>query len=126
MFFITSALAQPASAPSAGGASGWNEILTTLPMWIAIFAIFYFIVLRPQQQRAKAMQAMVAAVRRGDTVVTAGGLVGKVTKVVDDNEVLVEIADGVRVRVIKSTLADVRAKGEPATTETKSKSDDDK
>jgi len=123
--FITSAYAQPASAPSSG-LGGFSEIVTTLPMWIAIFAIFYFIVLRPQQQRVKAMQQMVAAVRRGDTVVTAGGLVGKVTKVVDDNEVLVEIADGVRVRVIKSTLADVRAKGEPVTPETKSKSDDDK
>jgi preprotein translocase subunit YajC len=121
---ITPALAQPA-AP-AGGLGGFGDLLTTLPMWIAIFAIFYFIVLRPQQQRMKAMQQMVAAVRRGDTVVTAGGLVGKVTKVIDDNEVLVEIAEGVRVRVIKSTLADVRAKGEPVTTETKSKSDDDK
>ena len=93
---------------------------------VAIFVIFYFIVLRPQQQRMKSLAQMVSAVRRGDTVVTAGGLVGKVTKVIDDNEVLVEIADGVRVRVIKSTLADVRTKGEPATSDAKSKSDDDK
>jgi preprotein translocase subunit YajC len=122
---ITSAFAQPAAPPS-GGMGGFSEILTTLPMWIAIFAIFYFIVLRPQQQRLKAQQQMVAAVRRGDTVVTAGGLIGKVTKVVDDNEVVVEVAEGVRVRVVKATIADVRAKGEPAAGETKAKSDDDK
>ncbi|MBI1211667.1 MAG: preprotein translocase subunit YajC [Alphaproteobacteria bacterium] len=121
--FITAAYAQSA-APAAGGAGGYGDLLTTLPMWIAIFVIFYFIVLRPQQQRAKQLATMVANVRRGDTVVTAGGLVGKVTKVVDDNEVLVELAEGVRVRVVKATLADVRVKGEPATSDGKSKSDD--
>jgi len=116
----------PANAQGASPGGGIMDVFTSMFPLLAIFAIFYFIVLRPQQQRMKALAQMISAVRRGDTVVTAGGLVGKVTKVIDDNEVLVEVADGVRVRVIKSTLAEVRSKGEPATTDTKSKSDDDK
>jgi len=121
--WITPAYAQPAS--SAAGDGGILQQVGMLFPLIAVFVIFYFIVLRPQQQRMKALAQLVGNVRRGDTVVTAGGLVGKVTKVVDDNEVLVEIAEGVRVRVIKSTIADVRSKGEPATSDSK-KNDDDK
>jgi preprotein translocase subunit YajC len=83
--------------------------------FVLIIAIFWFLILRPQNKKMKAHREMVNNVRRGDTVVTAGGLVGKVTKVKDDDaEIEVEIADGVRVRVIKTTLSDVRAKGEPA------------
>ena len=81
---------------------------------ILIFAIMYFLLIRPQQKKVKEHQAMVGAVRRGDQVVTQGGLIGKVTKVKEDNELEVEIADGVKVRVVKSTLADVRSKTEPA------------
>ena len=73
----------------------------------------YFLILRPQQKRAKQHQEMVKNLRRGDNVITSGGLVGKVTKVVDDDQVEIEIADGVRVRQVKSMVADVRAKGEP-------------
>jgi preprotein translocase subunit YajC len=73
----------------------------------------YFLVLRPQQQRAKQHRDMVKALRRGDSVVTNGGLVGKVTKVVDDDQIEVEIADGVRVRQMRSMVSEVRAKGEP-------------
>jgi preprotein translocase subunit YajC len=73
----------------------------------------YFLILRPQQQRVKRHQEMVKALRRGDTVVTNGGLVGKVTKVVDDDQVEVEIADSVRVRQMRSMISEVRAKGEP-------------
>jgi preprotein translocase subunit YajC len=73
----------------------------------------YFLILRPQQKRAKQHQEMVKNVRRGDTVVTSGGLVGKVTKVIDDDQIEVEIADAVRVRQMRSMVADVRAKGEP-------------
>jgi preprotein translocase subunit YajC len=87
-------------------------LLTLLP-FVAIFAIMYFLILRPQQQRAKQHQEMVKGVRRGDVVVTNGGLVGKVTKVVDDDQIEVEIADGVRVRQLRSMLADVRSKTEP-------------
>ena len=81
---------------------------------ILIFAIMYFLLIRPQQKKVKQHQAMVGAVRRGDQVVTQGGLIGKVTKVKEDNELEVEIADGVKVRVVQSTLADVRSKTEPA------------
>ena len=80
---------------------------------ILIFAIMYFLIIRPQQQRLKAHREMISNVRRGDGVVTAGGLIGKVTKVIDDNEIQVEIADGVRVRAMKSTISEVRAKGDP-------------
>ena len=86
-------------------------LLNIVPL-ILLFGIFYFFIIRPQQQRMKAHQAMVAAVKRGDTVVTAGGLIGKVSKVKDDGEILVEIADNVQVRVLKSTLTEVRSKGE--------------
>lgn len=81
---------------------------------ILIFGIMYFLLIRPQQQKLKAHQAMVAALRRGDQVVTQGGLIGKVAKVKDDNEVDVEIADGVKVRVVRSTIAQVLNKTEPA------------
>jgi preprotein translocase subunit YajC len=84
-----------------------------LPL-ILIFAIMYFLLIRPQQKKLKDHQAMVEAVRRGDQVITQGGIVGKVIKVRDDGEVEVEIADGVKVRVIKSTLANVVSKTEPA------------
>ena len=88
-----------------------GAIAQFLPL-ILIFAIMYFLVLRPQQRRVKEHREMVTNVRRGDVVVTAGGLVGKVTKV-DEGEITVEIAENVRVRVVKSTLAEVRSKSEP-------------
>ncbi len=93
-----------------------DQGLTTLLMMAAIFGIMYFLLIRPQQKRLKEHQTMVAAIRRGDTVVTSGGIIGKVTKVVDDNEAIVEIAENVRVRVLKQTVTDVRAKGEPVPT----------
>jgi preprotein translocase subunit YajC len=80
---------------------------------ILIFGIMYFLLIRPQQKKVKEHQAMVAAVRRGDEVVTQGGLIGKVTKVKDDNELEVELAEGVKVRVVQSTLAKVVSKTEP-------------
>ncbi|MBU2993752.1 preprotein translocase subunit YajC [Octadecabacter sp. 1_MG-2023] len=81
---------------------------------ILIFGIMYFLLIRPQQQKMKQHQAMIEAVRRGDQVVTQGGVIGKISKVKDDGEVEVEIADGVKVRVVKSTLAQVLNKTEPA------------
>ena len=81
---------------------------------LLMFVIFYFLLLRPQQQRAKAHREMVTNIRRGDTVVTSVVIVGKVTKVRDDNEIEVEIADNTRVRVVKGTVAEVRVRGEPA------------
>ena len=81
---------------------------------ILIFAIMYFLLIRPQQKKVKEHQAMVGAVRRGDQVVTQGGLIGKVTKVKEDNEIEVELATGVKVRVVQSTIANVLTKTEPA------------
>ena len=94
------------------GGGGTSEFLISLFPFIALFAIMYFLILRPQQKRMRLHREMVANVRRGDVVVTAGGLVGKIVKV-EDAEVHVEIADGVRVRVVKTTLTDVRSKSEP-------------
>jgi len=92
-----------------------DPFISTMVPLILLFGIFYFLLIRPQQQRVKTHQQMVEAVRRGDTVVTAGGLIGKVAKVKDDGEIMVEIADNVQVRVLKSTLTEVRAKsGEKA------------
>jgi preprotein translocase subunit YajC len=91
-----------------------DPFVSSLVPLVLLFGIFYFLLIRPQQQRVKAHQQMVQAVKRGDTVVTAGGLVGKVAKVKDDGEVMVEIADNVQVRVLKSTLTEVRSKGEKA------------
>ncbi|EAQ01606.1 preprotein translocase, YajC subunit [Pseudooceanicola batsensis HTCC2597] len=90
-----------------------GAIAQFLPL-ILIFAIMYFLLIRPQQKKLKDHQKMVEAVRRGDLVVTQGGIIGKVVKVRDDGEIEVEIAEGVKVRVIKATLADVKSKTEPA------------
>ena len=90
-----------------------SAIAQFLPL-ILIFAIMYFLLIRPQQQKVKQHKAMVEALRRGDQVVTQGGLIGKVSKVKDDNEVEVELSEGVKVRVVKSTIAQVLSKTEPA------------
>ena len=81
---------------------------------ILIFAIMYFLLIRPQQKKVKEHQSMVAALRRGDEIVTQGGLIGKITKVKDDNEVEVELSQGVKVRVVRPTIAQDRSKTEPA------------
>lgn len=103
--------ATPAYAQAAGG--GVGAFGSFVPL-ILIFAIMYFLLIRPQQKKVKEHAAMVAAVRRGDQVVTQGGLIGKVSKVKDDNEIEVEVATGVKVRVVKSTVAQVLTKTEPA------------
>ena len=102
----------PAYAQATGGADPGSLLTSFLPS-ILIFVIMYFLILRPQQKRAKQHSEMVKNVRRGDTVVTSGGLVGKVTKVIDDDQIEVEVAEDVRVRQMRSMVADVRAKGEP-------------
>ncbi len=103
-------LISPAYAQAAAGGS---DFLIQLMPILLMFVIFYLLLLRPQQQRAKQHKEMVANIRRGDTVVTSGGIIGKVTKVKDDGEIEVEIAENTRVRVIKGTVAEVRVKGEP-------------
>ena len=81
---------------------------------ILIFAIMYFLLIRPQQKKMKEHRAMVASLRRGDEIITQGGIIGKVVKVKDDGELEVEVADGVKIRVIQSTIATVISKTEPA------------
>ncbi len=102
-----------AYAQAAGASPGPAAFLVQLAPFVLVIAVFYFLIIRPQQQRVKKHREMVSAVRRGDTVITSGGIIGKVTKVIDDEEIEVEIADGVKVRVVKTTLSHVRAKGEP-------------
>jgi preprotein translocase subunit YajC len=104
-----------AQAPPAGGAATPGAGIVSFVPFILIFVIMYFLIIRPQQRRAKEHQELVKNVRRGDTVVTAGGIVGRVAKATgpEDAEVDVEIADGVRVKVVRSMISEVRAKGEP-------------
>jgi preprotein translocase subunit YajC len=105
-------LITPAFAQSATAAGGVDMIVQIVP-FVLIFVIMYFLIIRPQQKRAKDHQEMIKNVRRGDTVVTTGGIIGKVTKVSDDAELEIEIADGVRVRLMRGMISEVRAKGEP-------------
>lgn len=99
-----------AHAQATGGGVGGFDLITILPL-VLIFVVFYFLLIRPQQRKVKEHKAMIGAVRRGDRVVTAGGIVGLVTKVLEgEDEVQVEIADGVRVRVVRSTISQVLAK----------------
>ncbi|MEZ5872124.1 MAG: preprotein translocase subunit YajC [Nitratireductor sp.] len=93
--------------------SGSTEMLMSILPFILIFVIMYFLIIRPQRQQLKQREAMLAAIRRNDTIITGGGVVGKVTKVIDDNELEVEIAANTKVRVLRSMVADVRVKGEP-------------
>jgi len=102
----------PAYAQAAGGASGF-DITFFLPL-VLIFAVFYFLLIRPQQKKVKDHRAMVSALRRGDKVVTSGGIIGTISRVVDENEVLLEIADDVRVRVLRATIGEVLTRPEPA------------
>lgn len=101
----------PAYAQAAGGAAA--GITQFVPL-ILIFVIMYFLMIRPQQKKMKEHKAMVSALRRGDQIVTQGGLIAKVVKVKDDNEVEAEIADGVKVRVVRQTITQVLNKTEPA------------
>ncbi|MBL4927962.1 preprotein translocase subunit YajC [Fuscibacter oryzae] len=103
----------PAFAQTAGQAGAGSAVASFLPL-ILIFGIMYFLLIRPQQKKMKDLKAMVEALRRGDQVLTAGGIVGKVTKVGEDGMVEVEIADGVRVKVLKHTISQVLNKTEPA------------
>jgi preprotein translocase subunit YajC len=112
-FVITPAFAQ---APGAGG----SDIIVSLIPFILIFIIMWFLIIRPQQKRMKEHREMITNVRRGDQIVMSGGLIGKVTKVIDDGEVEVEISDGVKVRAVRSMIQDVRTKGEPAKADAKS------
>ena len=103
--FSSPAFAQSAGAPSGGAAA----FLQFAPL-LFIFAIFYILLIRPQQKRAKEHRAMIDAVKKGDTVITGGGLIGKAVKV-DETEIEIELAQGVKVKALKSTLSDIRPAG---------------
>src|SRR5215471_3288833 len=103
--FISQAWAQ-------GSAGGGSDFLVQLFPLVLIFVVFYFLLIRPQQSKMKAQREMLAGVKRGDRVVTGGGIIGLVTKVISDNELQVELAEGVRVRVLKQTITDIITRGE--------------
>jgi preprotein translocase subunit YajC len=105
--FITPAYAQAAGAPGA------SSILIQVVPFILIFVIMYFLLIRPQQRRQKSHQEMLKNIRRGDQVVLGSGIVGKVSKDIDEQHVEIEIADNVKVKVVRSTIMDVRSKAEP-------------
>ena len=104
--FITPAFAQT-------GAGGAPDIFVSILPFVLIFVIMYFLIIRPQRTQMKKRAEMLAAIRRGDSVVTGGGLLGKVTKVIDDNELEIDLGGGMKVTAIRGTIADVRVKGEP-------------
>jgi len=108
--FITSALAQDTTAAPSMGAT---DLLVQFAPILLLVVIFWLLIFRPQQKRMKAHQAMLSAIQRGDTVVTSGGLVGKVTKAVDGEDLEVEIAQGTRVKVTRGGISDVRSKSAP-------------
>ena len=117
--FISPAFAQ------AAGASPQDTLTTfVLPMAL-IFVVFYFFMIRPQQQKAKQLRSMLEALRRGDRVVTAGGIVGTVVKVDGDQELTVEIAENVRVKVVRSTITTVLSKPEPVAAKKQARDDAD-
>jgi len=111
--FISPAFAQAQGAPGLGDFAGM-----ILPFAL-IMAVFWFLLIRPQQRKMREHQEMLKKVTRGDTIVTAGGLIGKVIKVIDDHELQVEIGENIRVRVLRTGISDVRAKGEPVKAEAK-------
>jgi len=98
------------NAYAATHAAGGGDIFLQLLPFLLIFVIIYFLILRPQQKRVKTHRDMVQAIQKGDTVVTQGGILGKVTKVIDANEVQIEIAENVKVKIIRSMIAEVRSK----------------
>ena len=105
--FVTIATAAP------GGAGGIGGLVIQLAPFVLIFVVFYFLLIRPQQQRMKKHREIVGNLRRGDEVVTAGGMIGKVPRIAE-NEVTVELAENVRVKVVKHTISEVRSRTEPS------------
>jgi preprotein translocase subunit YajC len=105
-------LISTAYAQTGGGDGGSGMLLQLLPL-VLIFVVFYFLIIRPQQKKVKDHKSMIDSLRRGDRVVTTGGIIGTVTKVTGDREIGLEIADGVRVRAMRGMIAEVMAKTEP-------------
>ncbi len=106
-------LISPAYAQEPGGGLFGGGIIGLLPI-VAIFVVFYFLLIRPQQRKRKQHDEMIRAIRRGDSIITGGGIVGRVTKVLDNGRIMVEVAEGVRVQVATSTVNEVLNRAEPA------------
>ncbi len=109
-------LIAPAYAQAAGGEGFLGGGLASLLPLVLIFVVFYFLLIRPQQKKAKLHREMISNIRRGDNILTQGGIIGRVTKVLEDNRLMVEIADGVRVQCSASSVQDVLNRGEPTRT----------
>ena len=105
---FTSAFAQAAGAPSSP-----TDMLSFVAPFAIIIVIMYFLMIRPQQKRAREHTDLIKNVRRGDTIVMNGGLIGKISRVIDDAEIELEIAPNVKVRVARALISEVRSKGEP-------------
>jgi preprotein translocase subunit YajC len=101
----------PAYAQAAGG--GAADVLPQLMLMAAVFVVFYFLLIRPQQKKVKEHKAMVDALKRGDRVVTSGGLIGTIQRIVSEREAVLEVGDGVRVRIMRGMISEVMAKTEP-------------
>ncbi len=113
MLFVTPAYAQAAGAAAPGGALDPSGIIVQLAPILILVVIFWLLIFRPQQKRAREQKAMLSAITRGDTVVTTGGIIGKVTKAVEGEDLEVEIAQGVKVKLVRGMISDVRSKGQP-------------
>jgi len=111
--FITPAYAQ------AAGSGGATDLVGMILPLVLIMGVFYFLLIRPQQKKMKEHQEMLKKVSKGDTIITSGGLIGKVVKVIDDNELQVEMGENIRLRVLRSGISDVRVRGEPVKAENK-------
>jgi preprotein translocase subunit YajC len=118
--FISEAWAQ------AAGGAGSSDFLVQLFPLVLIFIVFYFLLIRPQQSKVKQQREMLSGVKRGDRIVTGGGIIGLVTKVVGENELQVELAEGVRVRVVKTSITDILTRGESVRGSSKESDEDDK
>jgi preprotein translocase subunit YajC len=97
----------------AQAAPGAGDFLGMILPLVLIMGVFYFLLIRPQQKKQKDHQASLSKIARGDTIVTHGGLIGKVTKLVDDQELQVEVGEGIKVRVLRTGVAEIRSRGEP-------------
>ncbi|MFT5488214.1 MAG: preprotein translocase subunit YajC [Paracoccaceae bacterium] len=117
MMFVSPAWAQGAGGGALDGLGG------LLPL-VLIFVVFYFLLIRPQQKKAKEHREVLTNLRRGDRIVTNGGLLGTITRVPNDTELMVEIADGVKVRVLRGMVAESLSKSDPAPAKSKDKGKD--
>lgn len=107
--FVTPAFAQDAAATAGGFLASYGMLIP----YVLIFVVMYFLLIRPQRRRAAEHQTMIKNLRRGDTIVTSGGLIGKIIKVVDDNEIQIDAGEGTKLRVSRTHVQELRAKGEP-------------